>query len=716
MPDKMPPRPTRRAVASRTLTLLISLLLAVPALALSPEPLEVTKQQEKTTAEIVRTLHEYHFRDQTLDDELSEKFLSNYLDSLDPGKSYLLQKDIDTFMQHKAEFDDDFKKGKLDTAINIYATFLERFIARSEAIIAQLEDEQYKLGFETEESLRVDRDKTGWPANAAEADELWRKRIKADALNLKLAGKEVKEARELLIKRYRNQARRISQQTGEDAFGAVINSFTTLYDPHTNYLSPRTLENFNINMSLSLEGIGAMLQSEDEYTKVVRLIPAGPADKQGQLKPADRIVGVGQDGEGEIVEVIGWRLDEVVDLIRGKKDSTVRLEILPAKAAAGSSTHIISIKRDKVKLEEQAAQKAVFELKDDSDKAYKIGVIDIPTFYLDFAAYRQRDPDYRSSTRDVFRLLSELAEENVDGIVVDLRNNGGGSLHEATSLTDLFIDQGPVVQIRQTNQLITRNHRSHSKAVYRGPIVVLINRLSASASEIFAGAIQDYGRGIIIGSQSFGKGTVQTLQPLQHGQLKVTESKFYRVSGDSTQHRGVVPDIALPDLIDPELVGESSYDHALPWDSIHAAKHNRYFDIPAALPSITQSHMARIKEDPDFVYLTDELELAEEMSSRTTISLREKTRIAEKDEYENKVLALENKRRKAKGLEPYKAYSDINGTDEEDDEADPEQQALDAGPEKINPEEDPFLTEAGHILLDFIKANESQETPKIANF
>ncbi|MDO3386977.1 carboxy terminal-processing peptidase [Gilvimarinus sp. SDUM040013] len=715
MQDKMPLRRVFHKGAISAIFLAASLLSSGYSWALTPEKLEITAEQEKTTAEIVRSLHEYHYRDQTLNDELSERFLQNYLKNLDPGKSYLLKSDVDRFMKHKSKFDDDFKEGELTTAVEIYSTFLQRFIARSETTIALLEDEQYQFDFEAEESLLVDRDQANWPADAAAADELWRKRIKADMLNLKLAGKEITEAREVLVKRYSNQMRRISQQTGEDAFNSVINAFTMLYDPHTNYFSPRTLENFNINMSLSLEGIGAMLQSEDEYTKVVRLIPAGPADKQGQLKPADRIVAVGQDAAGEMVDVIGWRLDEVVDLIRGKKDSIVRLEILPAKAAAGSSTHTIKIKRDKVKLEEQAAQSEVFELSDESGKSYKVGVIDIPTFYMDFEAYRKRDPNYRSTTRDVFKLLSDLAAKDVDGVVIDLRNNGGGSLHEATSLTDLFIDQGPVVQIRQTNQLISRNYRSHSKAMYRGPIVVLINRLSASASEIFAGAIQDYGRGIIVGSQSFGKGSVQSLQPLKYGQLKVTESKFYRVSGDSTQHRGVLPDIELPTLIDPELVGESSYEYALPWDSIHAVKHDRYFDINSALPQIIQDHGKRTKTDPDFVFLTEELKVVDKMANRDRISLREKTRLAEKVEFEEQLLALENTRRKAKGLELYKTYEDISGP-ATDDEVDPEQQALDAGPDKIDPEKDPFLKEAGYILLDFIKASGSQDSPKVANF
>ncbi|WP_052481402.1 carboxy terminal-processing peptidase [Gilvimarinus agarilyticus] len=690
---------------------------AVFATAAELEPLQITEQQRKTTAEIVSSLHKHHYRDQNIDDALSQKFLTNYLDTLDPSRSYFLQADIDEFNKHRDKFDEDFEKGELKTSFVIFNRYRARLMARLESVVAQLEDDERRYDFSQDDALNVDRENAPWPATAAEADELWRKRTKADLLNLVLADKTVEEAREVLIKRYNNQLRRIGQQTGEDAFSAVINAFTMLYDPHTNYLSPRMLENFNINMSLSLEGIGAMLQSEDEYTKVVRLIPAGPADKQGQLKPADRIVAVGQDKEGELIDVVGWRLDEVVDLIRGKKDSVVRLEVLPAKAAAGAATHVINIKRDKVKLEEQAAQKAVFELSDKDNNSYKLGVIDIPTFYMDFEAYRKRDPNYKSTTRDVFNLLGELARENVDGIIVDLRNNGGGSLHEATALTDLFIDQGPVVQIRQTNQLISRNYRSHSKAVFRGPIVVLINRLSASASEIFAGAIQDYGRGIIVGSQSFGKGSVQSLQPLQSGQLKITESKFYRVSGGSTQHKGVVPDISLPDMIDPEEVGESSYDYALPWDQIHEVKHDHYFDIAALLPAIQAEHDERIKVDPDFIFLSKQQKLIDENSDRAHISLNEKTRRQEKTDYEQQLLSIENERRKTRGLTPYKTYAEISEDDKKDAE-DPEAEMAEAEaePEKIDPAKDPLLTEAGYILLDFIRGANQKDEQKVANF
>lgn len=699
-------KPLHTLIKYSLLTLSLLLPLAAQALA----PLELDGSQKKTAAEIVAQLHKHHYKRQELNDELSVNFLENYLESLDPGKSYFLQSDIAAFNKHKNTFDDDFKKGDLTQSFAIFDVYRQRISDRIEANIAQLKNKDYRYNFTLDESLKIDRDEAHWPANAAAANELWRKQIKSSLLNLKLTDKSLEDSREVLLKRYQSQLRRVGQQTAEDAFTAVINVFTMLYDPHTNYFSPRMLENFNIRMSLSLEGIGAMLQSEDEYTKVLRLVPAGPADKQGQLKPSDRIVAVGQGKDGAMVDVVGWRLDDVVDLIRGKKGTTVRLEALSGKAAMGADTHIVKIVRDKVKLEEQSAQKAIFEIQE-GEKTYHLGVIDIPTFYMDFEAYRKRDPNYKSTTRDVLKLLNELIAKNVDGIIIDLRNNGGGSLQEATTLTDLFIDQGPVVQIRQTNQLISRNYRSRSPAAYRGPIVILINRLSASASEIFAGAIQDYGRGIIIGSQSFGKGSVQSLQPLKKGQLKITESKFYRVSGESTQHRGVLPDITLPSLVDPDDVGESSYEHALPWDKIHAAKHAHYYNIPALLANIETQHEQRMSNNPDFIFIQGQQKLIAEASNKTLLSLREATRISEKNDYEKKILALENRRRVAKGEQPFATYADING-----DESDEDEESTAATPNKIDPENDPYLTEAGHILLNFIKETNIPKNSTLANF
>ncbi|MCR6651466.1 MAG: carboxy terminal-processing peptidase [Cellvibrionaceae bacterium] len=483
---------------------------------------------------------------------------------------------------------------------------------------------------------------------------------------------------------------------------------TVLYDPHTNYFSPRTSENFNINMSLQLEGIGAVLQSEDEHTKVVRLVAGGPADKQGQLKAADKIIGVGQGMEGEIVDVVGWRLDEVVDKIRGKKDTFVRLEVLTGDTAP----KVVAIRRGTVKLEDQAAQKAVIEISDGTRKR-KVGVIDIPAFYHDFEAYRRGDQNFRSTTRDVAKLLRELQDDNVEGIILDLRNNGGGSLQEATMLTDLFIDQGPVVQIREADGRISQHNRSRSRALYRGPLIVMINRLSASASEIFAGAIQDYQRGIIVGSQSFGKGTVQLLSDLPEGQLKLTESKFYRVSGDSTQHRGIIPDISLPMLIDQDEVGESAYPTALPWDQIAAAKHGKYFDFSQMLPTLDQLHRERSEKDPDIILLQEQVALMQRNKARTQVSLNEQTRIKEKEDLEREQMLMENKRRSAKGLKPFEnleAYRDY----EKEEESNAEKVAAETT-RTIDTEADALLNEAGYILLDLVELMRSPKQ-QVANF
>ncbi|MBE8717293.1 carboxy terminal-processing peptidase [Cellvibrio polysaccharolyticus] len=694
-----------------TFSLVLSLLLSVSAShAEKPTPLKYTPEQAKTTIEIVKQLDTKHYRTQEFNDDLSSRFLDDYLKALDPTKNFFLKSDIDAFEKYRHSFDDDLKKGKLDKTFEIYNRFNERMTHRLEIVAAQLEDTEVKYDFDVDESIPVDWEEAEWPANEKAADALWQKRIKANLLGMILNGKTLEESRTTLFKRYSNQLRRMQKQDAEEAYSIMMNSLTMLYDPHTNYLSPRTSENFNINMALSLEGIGAVLQGEDEYTKVMRLVPAGPADKQGELKPTDRIIAIGQGTEGEMVDVVGWRLDEVVDLVRGKKGTIVKLEVLPAN---DGPSKVISIKRETVKLEEQAARKHVFDVSD-GQHVYKVGVINIPTFYMDFEAYRNRDPNYKSTTRDVFNLIAEMSKENVEGIIVDLRANGGGSLQEAASLTDLFIDPGPVVQIRHANGVISRNYRSFSPAMYRGPIVVLIDRLSASASEIFAGAIQDYGRGLIIGTQSFGKGSVQSIMSLPHGDMKITESKFYRISGDSTQHRGVIPDVELPSLIDTEKVGESSTlnRNALPWDHIHAVPHDKYFDIQALLPEINKSHNERLKTDPDFIFLRAQMAIAEEANSRKFISLRESTRRAEQEKFEQQALKIENQRRTAKGLEVYKSYEEIKEGDEEE-----EAEAQSAEARKIDPAKDPFLQEAGQVLASFITELKKEDQPaRVANF
>ena len=672
------------------------------------DALQPEEDQGSTAREIVGKLEMLHYNKLKISDDMSAELWDEYIDALDPTRSYFLASDISEFREARTKLDDELRVGQVKTGFDIYNRYRLRVTDRLNNLVSQLEKGLPQFDFTRDENLMVDREDSQWPTSISEADELWRKRLKSSVLNLRLSEKTDEEIQDLLTRRYQGQLKRIEQQNSDDVFELYMNSLTRLYDPHSNYLSPRSLENFNMSMSLSLEGIGAVLQLEDEHTKVARLVAGGPADRSGKIKPNDKIVAVGQDKEGEMVDVVGWRLDDVVELIRGSAGTYVRLETIPT---GGDGSHrTVLIKRSKVKLEDQAAKKATFEFSD-GDKTFKIGVINLPTFYIDFEAYRRRDPNYKSTTRDVARLLSELKEEKVDGIILDLRNNGGGSLQEATMLTDLFIDQGPVVQIRHANEQISRHNRSRSRAMYRGPLMVLINRLSASASEIFAGAIQDYNRGLVVGNQSFGKGTVQTMAPLKEGQLKITQSKFYRVSGDSTQHAGVSPDIAMPQLIDAESVGESAYDTALPWDRIHAVPHAKYFNLKDLIPELIAKHTQRTSVDPDFVYLRDQFRFEADRAEQKFVSLNELARELERKQLNDELLVMENRRRTAKGLEPYADFETYEKSESED-------VASIGGPVEIKLEKDPILNEAGYIMADFIGLSDkmSKTPPQVANF
>ena len=676
-----------RAALGLTLSLALAGIFSQHAWAL----IDYSDGQRSTMVELIEQLEERHYAKLQYDDDFSSQHLDAYIDTLDGGKMYFLASDLEEFEQFRTVMDDQLPKGNLDAGFFIFNRFQERLEARLEDVLAKLPETVGAMDFDVDESYQLDVEEREWATTTEELDNRWRKQLKNQVLSLKLADKPEEDLVTTLEKRYRNQLKRVQQYNNQDVFQVYANALTELYDPHTNYLSPRRSENFNINMSLSLEGIGAVLQLEDEYTKVTRLVPKGPADKQGELQPSDRIVGVGQGQKGDIEDVIGWRLDEVVELIRGPKDSTVRLEVIPAKSKATDQRKIITIVRNKVKLEEQSAQKEILEIPS-GDQVLKVGVIDIPAFYIDFEAMRRGDKDYKSTTRDVRKLLEELQEEGVDGIVVDLRNNGGGSLQEANELTGLFIEYGPTVQIRHSSRRVWRDGKRLKSPYYEGPLVVLVNRLSASASEIFAGAIQDYQRGIIVGDRSFGKGTVQTLIPLTEGQLKITESKFYRISGDSTQHRGVVPDVVFPTIYDPEEIGESALDHALNWDQINPVRHHRYNDLSTVLPRLTELFQVRSEKNPDFVYLEDQIALAQATRDIDELPLNEKARVALRESQEAKALAIENKRRKAKGEEL------LSSLDEEESEEQAESD--DAAEEEEGSEEDVLLSEAGNVLVD----------------
>ncbi|MDL2358525.1 MAG: carboxy terminal-processing peptidase, partial [Pseudomonadota bacterium] len=583
-----------------------------------------------------KVLARYHYKAMPLDDAMSIKIFDRYFKTLDGEKLYFVQSDIDQFEPVRTKLDDAINNENLTLPFAVYNLYQQRF---GERMAYARELLKGKFDFNTDETLQIDREKAAWPKNDDEARELWRKRVKNDWLRLKLAGKEDKAIREMLDKRYDNYVVRMRKLNGEDVFQMFMNAYAMSIEPHTNYLGPRSAENFDIAMRLSLEGIGAVLQSRDEYTVIREIVAGSPAGLSGKLKVGDRIVGVAQGDTPAFTEVLGWRIDDVVQLIRGTKDSTVRLDVLPADAGPDGKHTQVSLVRKKINMEEQSAKKSIIDVRDGAVKR-RIGVISLPTFYLDFEARRRGDKDFKSATRDVARILGELKKEKVDNVLIDLRNNGGGSLIEAVELTGLFIDKGPVVQQRTAEGKVEIENDTNPGLAWDGPVGVLINRGSASASEIFAAAIQDYGRGLIIGEPSFGKGTVQQLLPLDrfaqsdkvhYGELKMTIAQFFRINGGTTQLRGVTPDIKLPVTADADTFGESSYDNALPWVSIKPASYVPSGDLKELFAPLQKRHEVRVAKDKDFQYLNEDIAEARKLRKDNAISLNETVRRKERD-------------------------------------------------------------------------------------
>ena len=659
--------------------------------------LTFSTNQAETSSEILRKLTTHHFKKQKVNDQFSKKFLSEYLEVLDPTKSYFIQKDIDEFKKWEYMLDDMLLKKDLSVGFSIFNRFKSRVIDQLQVNINLLESD-FEFDLTKNEIITLDIEKAKWQLTKKSSDLHWRKKMKEAYLRLILNDKEPKAARELLIKRYKNQKKRLNQNDSEDVFQIYMSALTGMFDPHTSYLSPKSMENFRISMSLSLTGIGAVLELDGEYTSIVSIIKGGPAEKQGILKTGDKIISVAQN-DADFVDVVGWQLDDVVELIRGEKDSLVKLEIIPSRTDLAGNTQIIELIRDKVKLEEQAAKSGVIDVVSGKN-SHKFGVIEIPAFYLDVEALYNNEPDFKSTTKDVVRLINDLHfKKNVDGIILDLRNNGGGFLQEAKMLTDLFIGKGPIVQVKNTNNHISKAHQSRSNIYYKGPILVLINRLSASASEIFAGAIQDYGRGIIVGTRSYGKGTVQVQMPLEQGQIKLTESKFYRVSGESTQLLGVTPDIELPSIYDIDDIGESALNNSLPWDTISPAKHSIYWSELLKAPPLKMLRAAQKKRllvDPDLFYLNEELNLIKKRGSLKEVSLNEAERRLQLEEYDSSMLALENKRRAAKYQSEYDTIEEWQSAVEA------KKESIKADKNVISTENDPILHEAGNIFSDYI--------------
>jgi len=636
---------------------------------LAPEP-----RHEKIGQLVTEFIQKSHYRHAAVDDELSSMVLDRYIKSLDSNRMYFLQSDIDAFEQYRYLLDDMVRSEPLNPIFNMFEVYRTRVRERLDFALQELEAEP---DFTVDEEYVFDREEKPWAKTTTELDEIWRKRVKNDELSLALTDKEWPDIQEVLDKRYTRFLKRMDQVNSDDVFETFMNAFAHTLDPHSSYLSPRNSEEYRIQMSLSYFGIGASLQVEDDYVTVSNIIPGGPAAIDGELQPKDRIVGVAQGGDGEMVDVVGWRLDDVVELIRGPADTVVRLQIMPAGALPGASEKTLSLTRNQVKLEEQAAKSQIVTVPREG-RDWSIGVIEVPSFYRDYRALSSGDKDYTSTTKDVKRLIGELEEQGIDGLVLDLRNNGGGHLTEATALSGLFIDNGPVVQLRNSNGRISRldDPDPVPRVAYNGPLAVLVNRYSASASEIFAAAIQDYERGVIIGQKTFGKGTVQNLYSLDQyvrrpddeglGQLTLTIGKYYRVTGESTQHRGVDPDIELPSAIDTSEVGESVRDTALPWDTIRTTEFRAGAPLDTTIHSLTANHLLRTKDDPDYQYLVDGIRDIEEARSRETVSLNMETRKSEREKNLARQLERENARRAALNLEPLATTEELESVEAPD--------------------------------------------------
>jgi carboxyl-terminal processing protease len=641
--------------------------LTVEFTALKPAP-----EHRRVTQIVTTLLQRNHYEKRALNDEMSSEVFDRYLEKLDYNKLYFLASDIAEFEMYRYELDEVLRSGQVNVAFDIFNRYQQRAEERLKYVFEQLEK---PFDFSTDEVLELDRKDAPWAKTSEELDDLWRKRLKDQALSLKLAGKDEEGIRKTLRNRYKRLAKNIAQSQSEDVYQIFMNSFAESFDPHTNYFSPKDFDDFKIRMSQSLEGIGARLVSEDDYTKVVEIIPGGPADKSGLLHPNDKIIGVGQDYDGEIVDVVGWRIDDVVQLIRGKKGTVVRLQIIPQNAKPGAPPDTIALVRDKIKLEDQSAKMDTIRVNHNGEEQL-FGVIEIPTFYSDFDAMRRGERDYKSTYRDVKKLLEELKAMNVDGVIIDLRRNGGGYLNEAVDLTGLFIEKGPVVQVRYSDGRKEIEEDNNPAVVYDGPLAVLVDRLSASASEIFAAAIQDYGRGFIVGSQTFGKGTVQRPIDLNRfvrdpdiklGQLKLTIAKFYRVNGHSTQHAGVTPDIEFPSRFAAMDIGESSQKNALVWDQIEGVSYKKVEDLTPYVPEIQKQVNLRLRNNPQYLKLLDEVERVKKQKMQKVVSLNEAKRRAELNE---------------------------NKKDEESDENDIERPS--------DKHKDLVLTESAHILGDFV--------------
>jgi carboxyl-terminal processing protease len=694
-------------------------LLAMLFLSISVETkinIVVSDEKQKLCLEVFQKITNEHFFNEKDLTSINSKIFDSLLNRLDSQKIYFTEHEISTFRKKfynfdsKRSFKKKYKKNSLCSIdlkskyefINLY---FNRLIEATNFQIKEINKK--KFDFTKDEKIIIDGDQKEWQRSKYELKKTWKKLAKNDVLTSILVEKGLEEATETIKKRYKNRLRRISQRNEEDIFSISMNNLTSYFDPHSSYFSPKSAEDFEMTMSLKLEGIGALLTTEDDYPTIVSVVPGGPAEKTGKINPDDKIVKISQVEElnSTPIDVVGWRIDEVVQLIRGKAGTKVELELIPAKTEDFSERKIVTIIREEVKLEEQAAKSRVIEIKKNMKK-FKIGIIELPTFYIDFNAWRNRDSNFRSSSRDVENILREFNDQGVEGVLIDLRGNSGGSLYEANKLTGLFVSAGATLLVKESNGNIKPWGDIRAKQVWKKPLVVMVDRYSASASEIFAGAIQDYERGIIIGHKTFGKGTVQKLDDLSSGQIKITESKFYRITGAGMQNKGIHPDVVLPSTWDIEEIGESSYDTALPWDEIKPIPFIKFSMDQSLISQLKNEHSLRLDKNPNLQYILDIRERYQTQKDKNIISLNIEDRRSEKKARQVWALNTENKRRTSLNLEVFTSYKDMTDYNDAKEEKKIEFE--------IEIDDDYLLNEGAHILLDFMLFNKNSYISKAA--
>ena len=644
--------------------------------------IELSDSKKELSQEIFKKLNNEHYIKEIDKDNFNERYFEAIIEKLDKEKNLFIEKEVQSYIKKSRDvIDGDFDIKLAYELINLYFDRLTDFFEYQIDLI-----EENTFDFSKKEYLDIYYEDNQWQSNFNDLYKLWKLETKNDLLVAKLSDSSNSEPSNDLIKRYKNRIRRITQQKEEDIFSLAINILSNQFDPHSTYLSPRSAEDFDVNMSLKLNGIGALLGIEDDYTKIISLVPGGPAEKSGKIKPEDRITKIRQIGTDNYQDVIGWRIDEVVDLIRGEAGTEVEIEFISFDSSS-DSTKLVTLKREEIKLEDRAAKSEIININNN-----KIGIIDLPSFYIDFNEYQNKVKDYRSSSNDVKKILNDFNASNVDAVILDLRNNGGGALIEANKIIGLFVSSGPTVQVKQSRGYIQPYGASRAVQVWDKPMLVLVNRYSASASEIVAGAIQDYKRGFVVGQRTFGKGTVQSLESLSEGQIKITESKYYRINGMSTQNKGVIPDIELPVTWDIESVGESSYPTAMEWDVIRPYRHKKFKINPDLIEKVIANYEFRLSEEPNLNYLKKVRDRYDLNKNKKKLSLNLEDRKTQKELRKDWLLSIENERRLKVGLEEFISYKEMEDFNESDTSIE----------NNINLIDDYQLIESTNIINDFI--------------